>query len=93
MKDNPESGEFMTFANHYDLRILYSESQMSNELSLQVGYFNSIQNNNLKGILIPSQAQHGSHFRLRVRMHYCTTICSTCISLEIKPPTPSTDYN
>jgi hypothetical protein len=93
MKDNPETAGFMTFANHYDWRILYSEESMARELNLVPGYFNPIRNNNLKYIIMPDNHAYASHFRLRMRMHYCTTICATCISLEIKPPQPYSDYD
>ena len=94
MKDNPETSGFMTFANHYDWRILYNEQLMAQELNLKVGYFDPVRNNNLKGIIMPHSYAGGfpNHFRLRVRMHYCTNVCPTCISLEIKPPQPLSDY-
>jgi hypothetical protein len=55
MKDNPESGGYMTYAHHYDIRKLYSEQQMSAELALHIGYFSPILNSNLKSVIIPDE--------------------------------------
>jgi hypothetical protein len=93
MKDNPVTGSVMTFSNHYDMRILYDESQMSTELGLQIGYFSVIRNSNLKSIIIPDETNHATQFRIRVRMHYCSTINSESIGLEIKNPSPIADYS
>jgi hypothetical protein len=93
MKDNPETGGVMTFLNHYDWRILYDEAQMASELNLQLGYFSRVQNDNLKGIIQPDAANYETHYRLRVRMHYCTIIDAQSIGLEIKNPVPAADYS
>ena len=63
-------------------------------LGLQIGYFNPILNDNLKSVIIPDGGEVPAfHFRLRVRLHYCTTESAESIALVVKDPMPSSNYD